>query len=56
MALVNGRVEGIAIMAVVFVCVAMPIADTNLYSSTMDEDENERVAVPMLSSMFSKDG
>ena len=46
-ALVDGRVEGIAILAAVLVRVAMPIADTNPYSSMVDEDGNERVAVPM---------
>ena len=56
-ALVDGRVKGIAILATVLVCVVMPIADTNPYSSIMvDEDRNERVAVPMLSGMVSEDG
>ena len=56
MALVDRRVEGIAILATVLVRVAMPIADTNPHSSMVDEDGNKRVAVPMLSSMVSKDG
>ena len=41
MALVDGRVEGIAIEATVLVRVAMPIADTNPHSSTVDEHGNE---------------
>ena len=56
MALVDGRDEGIAILAAVFVRVAMPIADTNPHSSTVDEDGNKRVAVPMLSCMVLEDG
>ena len=55
-ALVDGRVEGIAILTVVLVCVAMPIADTNPHSSKVDEDGNERVAVAMLSGTISEDG
>ena len=54
-ALVDERVEGIAILAAVLVRVVMPIADTNPHSSTVDEDGNERVAVPMLSGMVSED-
>ena len=56
MALVDGRVKGIAIRAVVLVRVAMPIADTNPHSSTVDEDGNERVAVPMWLGIVSEDG
>ena len=55
MALVYKRVQGIAILGTVLVRVAMPIADTNPHSSTVDEDGNERVAVPMLSGMVSED-
>ena len=51
MALVDGRVKGIAILAAVLVRVVMPIADTNPHSSMVDEDGNERVAVPILSGM-----
>ena len=46
-ALVKGSIEGIAILAAVLVCVAMPIADTNPHSSMVDEDGNERVAESM---------
>ena len=56
MALVKGSVEGIAILAAVLVRVAMPIADTNPHSSTVDEDGNEQVAVSMLLGTISKDG
>ena len=56
MALIDGRVEGIAIRAAVHVLVAMPIVDTNPHSSTVDEDGNEQVAVSMLSGMVSEDG
>ena len=55
-ALVEGSVEGIAILAAVLVHVVMPIADTNPHSSMVDEDGNERVVVPMLSSTVSEDG
>ena len=54
MALVDGSVEGIAILAAVLVCVAMPIADTNPHFLMVDEDGNERVAVPMLSGTISE--
>ena len=40
----------------VLVRVAMPIADTNPHLSMVDEDGNERVAVPMLSGTVSEDG
>ena len=43
-------------MAAVLVRIAMPIADTNPYSSMMDEDGNERVAESMLSGTVSEDG
>ena len=56
MALVDGRVEGIEILAAVLVRVVMPIADTNPHSSMVDEDGNEGVAVPMLSDTVSEDG
>ena len=56
MALVEGSVEGIAILAAVLIRVAMPIADTNPHSSMVDEDGNERVAVAMLSGTISEDG
>ena len=56
MALVEGSVEGIAILAAVLVRVAMPIADTNPHSSMVDEDGNERVAVSMLSGTVLEDG
>ena len=52
----DGRVESFAILALVFVCVEMPIADTNQNSSTIDEDGNDRVAVPVLLGMVSEDG
>ena len=55
MALVDGRIEGIAILAAVLVHVVMPIADTNLHSSMVDEDGNERVALPKFSGMVSED-
>ena len=54
-ALVEASVEGIAILSAVLVRVAMPIAETNLHSSMVDKDGNERVAVPMLSGTVSKD-
>ena len=54
--LVKGSVKSIAILAVVLVCVAMPIADTNPHSSMMDEDGNERVIVSMLLGTVSEDG
>ena len=56
MALVEGSVEGIAILAAVLVRVAMPIADTNPHSSMVDEDGNERVAESILLSTVSEDG
>ena len=56
MALVDGRVKGIAILAAVLVHVAMPIADINPHSSMVNEDGNERDVVPMLSGMVSEDG
>ena len=56
MALVDGRVKGIAILTPILVRIAMPIVDTNPHSSTMDEDGNEQVAIPMLSGIVSKDG
>ena len=56
MALVDRRVEGIAILAAVLIRVAMRIVDTNPHSSTVDEDGNKRVAIPMLSGMVSEDG
>ena len=55
-ALVEGSVEGIAILVACLVHVAMPIANTNPHSSMVDEDGNERVAVPMLSGTVSEDG
>ena len=55
-ALVEGSVEGIAILAAVLVRVAMPIADTNPHSPMVDEDGNEQVVVPMLSGTVSEDG
>ena len=45
-----------AILAAALVCVAMPIADINPHSSMVDEDGNEQVAVPMLSSTVLEDG
>ena len=56
MALVEGSIEGIAILAAVLVRVAMPIADTNPYSSMVDEDGNERVAESILLGTVSEDG
>ena len=38
MPFVDGGVELFAILALVFVRVEMPIVDTNLYSSIVDED------------------
>ena len=55
-ALVEGSVEGIAILAAVLVHVGMPIAETNPHSSMVDEDGNKQVAVLMLSGMVSEDG
>ena len=55
-ALVEGSVEGIAILAAVLVRVAMPIADTNPHSSMVDEDGNERVAESILLGTVSEDG
>ena len=54
-ALVEGSVEGIAILAAVLVCVAMPIADTHPLSSMVDEDRNERVAKSILLGTISED-
>ena len=56
MPFVDRGVELFAILAVVLVCIEMPIADTNPHSSTVDEDRNERVAVSVLSDMVSEDG
>ena len=55
-ALVEGSVEGIAILAAVLVRVAMPIADTNPHSSMVDEDGNERVPESILLGTVSEDG
>ena len=55
-ALVEGSVEGIAILAAVLVRVVMRIADTNPHSSMVDEDGNERVPESILLGMISEDG
>ena len=55
MALVDGRIKGFAILVAVLVRIAKPIANTNPHSSMVDEDDNERVAVSMLSGMVSED-
>ena len=56
MPFVDEGVESFAILAQVLVRVEMPIADTNLHLSTIDEDGNDRVAILVLSGMVSKDG
>ena len=56
MLFVNGGVESFAILAAVLVCIEMSIVDTNSHSSTINEDGNDRVAVPVLTDMVSKDG
>ena len=56
MPFIDGGVELFAVLAAVLVRVKMPIADTNPHSSTVDEDGNDRVAIPMLSGMVSEDG
>ena len=56
MPFVNGGVESFAILAAILVRVEMPIADTNPHSSTVHEDGNERVTIPVLLGMVSKDG
>ena len=56
MPFVNGGVESFAILAVVLVCIEMPIVDTNPHSSMVDEDGNDRVVVLVLSNMVSEDG
>ena len=56
MPFIDGGVELFAVLATVFVLVEMPIAGTNPHSSTIDEDGNDQVAIPVLSSMVSEDG
>ena len=56
MPFVDGRIDLFAILAAVLVRIEMPIADTNPYSSTVDEDRNKQVAVLVLSGMVSEDG
>ena len=41
MPFVDGGVESFAILAPILVCVEMPIVDTNLHSSTVNEDGND---------------
>ena len=52
----DGRVDSFAILDAVLVHVEMPIVDTNPHSSTVDEDGNEQVAVPVVLGMVSEDG
>ena len=55
-ALVEGSIEGIAILVAVLVRVAMPIADTNPHSSMVDEDGNKQVPESILLGTVSEDG
>ena len=55
-ALIEGSIEGIAILAAVLVRVAMPIADTNPHSSMVDDDGNEQVPESILLGTVSEDG
>ena len=55
MPFIDGGVESFAILAAIVVRVEMPIADTNPYSSMVDEDANDRFAVYVLSGMASED-
>ena len=56
MPFVDEGVGSFAILAPVLVCVEMPIVDTNPHSLMVDEDGNDRVAVPVLFGMVSEDG
>ena len=56
MPFVNEGVESFAILAIVLVRIEMPNVDTNLHSSTVDEDGNDQGVVLVLSGMVSEDG
>ena len=47
MSFVDGGLKLFAILAPVLVSIEMPIADTNLHSSMVDDDRNDQGAIPV---------